>query len=165
MKKLLIFIFFINSVYAQKSIDNTREKVLSYKEKITSARSYKVPVARIIINHNEKIGDDYLLVNLRYFLDGEELIIDYKEKDFIVYDSYLVPSVHELKVQAVYAGNRTGIFNYLNDYRIRVEEIYSFESKAGDLIDITTQTYKKGSFLTSFKNRPSIRFYKKIEKI
>lgn len=154
-------------------IDNIKSTIFDYKSKIVEAkRSLKgiidIPLANLQINFVKDMSSRYKVVNISCVLDGKIVYSNYDLKNQEVskvdlYNSMIAPGFHDLVVQVVYIGSAEGVFDYLNNYRVKIRARHSFNIEDGVSYILTSQGYEKGSIFTSFKDKPDIKFLSKIE--
>lgn len=122
--------------------------------------------AKIVIAHKNELGDNFLLTQVGYFLDGQPLWQESDEsgvnltqkREVPVWDGNIVEGSHTLTVNLVYKGNGTGVFRYLSAYSWKLKDSVTFSAEAGKVVTITTVGFEKGNFLTPIEERPAIRF-------
>lgn len=154
-------------------IDGIKSQIFDYKSKIVeSKRSLKgiidIPLANLQINYDNDMSSRYKVVNISCLLDGKIIYSNYDLKNQEVtkvdlYNSMIAPGFHDVVVQVVYVGNADGVFDYLNNYRVKIRSRHSFNVDDGVSYVLTSQGYEKGSIFTSFKDKPDIKFISKIE--
>ncbi|MBN1115322.1 MAG: hypothetical protein JXA66_08280 [Oligoflexia bacterium] len=154
----------------KEKINTIKDKVLDAKSRImevntSSVKEKNVDVALsyLTIRHRDEMSSRFSLINLTYILDGEKIYSEYdlyknKRDEFVIYDSMISPGHHEVIVQAIYTGNAEGVFDYLNDYRIKVRSRYSFVIKDGKKFALDCTGYETGKIFTSFRDRPALKF-------
>jgi hypothetical protein len=165
MKKLFFLIFLITNFLNanEANLKKDKEKLLKYKEKITKLKnsdySSDIPLTFLKIVHKKDIGDSYKLISLKYLLNNKEIFFNFKvDKNKIIYEDYIIPGKYKLVVEAVYMGNEEGVFDYLNNYRVKVKREKVFSTKSGQFFNIESKSRQRGFIFTSFKNRPDIVF-------
>jgi len=156
----------------KEKIESVKDQVLDAKSKLIEITKEKfsadTPLSYLSIQHKNRMGSRYSLINLTYILDGKKIFADhdlYKSKKDIysVYNGFVAPGHHEVVVEAVYSGNGEGVFDYLADYRITTQKKYQFVVPDAKKIYLEGSGYESGSIFTSFKARPAIEFNKRIE--
>ncbi|MCX6113058.1 MAG: hypothetical protein NTY22_07250 [Proteobacteria bacterium] len=63
----------------------------------------------------------------------------------------------------VCSGSEDSAFNYLKDYRIKVQNRYPFVIPNGKKMVIKGSSFESGTIFTSFKDRPSVKFDSSLE--
>lgn len=154
-------------------INSIKSDVFDFKSRLVeSKRGLKgvidVPFANLQINFENDMSSTYRIINLSCLLDGKNIYSNYdiKEQDtknLDIYNSMVAPGYHEVVIQVVYVGNAEGLFDYLNNYRVKVKSRHSFNVEDGVSYKLTSLGYEKGTIFTSFKDKPNIKFVSKIE--
>ena len=121
---------------------------------------------RVNVEFINEMSARYQIYSLVYKLDGENVYSffygdavgkgDLKRKPK-PYVQPLAPGSHTIEVHLVHTGNDTGVFSYLNDYKILTERKISFEVKKESSTKIDLVAFEKGWILTDFKERPDLR--------
>ncbi len=155
-------------------VDKMKEDVLNKKtqnllfKQLVRSENIESSFPTVNISHVNEMGVRYKIVSLAYSLDGER-IYNYLSEERVgkeqvfnretqVYKGPMVPGSHELVVDVVYKGNDTGVFSYINDYKIPVQTKRSFKVDKGQKVTIQVVGFEKGWALTDFKDRPDFRF-------
>jgi hypothetical protein len=120
---------------------------------------------KLAIDFASEMSERYKLYSLVYKLDGQvvysffygdsvgKVELDRKPRTFT---QPLAPGSHVLEIQLVHTGNDTGVFSYLNDYKILTEKKIPFEVKKETQTVISMVAFEKGWILTDFKERPDL---------
>ena len=95
----------------------------------------QAPAVGTVRVRNE-MGKRYRLVEMTVALDGEQ--VGYRrapdgtelEKDFEAFQGPVSPGRHSVTVILGYEGRNTGLFNYVDNYKFRVQSGYAFEAAA-----------------------------------
>jgi uncharacterized small protein (DUF1192 family) len=119
--------------------------------------------AKAVLIHRNEMGSSYVLESAAFALDGAPVYskvdvngdLDRRE-EFEVFDGRVVPGKHQLSVRLVYRGHGSGLFNYLEGYRFKVESSYTFDAEAGRLSTVRMTGYEKNG--AEPKDRPAIKF-------
>jgi len=156
----------------KEKIEMMRDKVLDSKSRLMEVSKQDlatdVPLSYISISHKNKMSSRFHIMSLKYTLDGKNIYSfyesgDHERKDYSVYSSFLAPGHHEVLVEAVVSGSASGVFEYLKDYKIKVQDRFAFVVPDKKKIMISGISYETGTIFTSFKDRPSIKFDSLIE--
>lgn len=158
--------------YSNTEIDRLKESVVDEKVQmrllrfLTRKEGIGAGATKVIVDFISEMSTRYQIYSLVYKLDGEPVYSffygdavgktekDRKPRAFI---QSLAPGTHSLEVQVVHTGNDTGVFSYLNDYKILTEKKLSFEVQKEASTKIEVVGYEKGWILTDFKERPDLR--------
>ncbi len=158
--------------FSSSEVERLKETVLDEKLQLRLLRhlTKKDGIAggttKILISFLSEMSSRYQIYSLVYKLDGETVYsffygdtvrkadTDKKPRE---YSQPLAPGTHSLEIQAVHTGNDTGVFSYLNDYKILTEKKFSFEVRKENSTKIDLIAYEKGWILTDFKERPDLR--------
>lgn len=155
----------------QEKIESIKSKVLDSKSKLIEVTKDQIdkqePISYLSVMHLNDMSSRFNIIRLTYVLDGKSIYSGYDlyKKDSSVYpifNSYVAPGHHEVVVEAVYSGSSQGLFDYLKDYRIRVQRRYAFVVPDGKKVIVSGSSYEKGKIFTPFKDRPDISFEQKI---
>lgn len=157
--------------YSSSEVDRLKEAVLDEKMQMRLLRhlTKKDGIAsgstKIVMSFSSEMSTRYQIYSLVYKLDGETVYsffygdavgkpdADKKPKE---YAQPLAPGTHNIEIQVVHTGNDSGVFSYLNDYKILTEKKFSFEIKKESSTKIDIVAYEKGWILTDFKERPDL---------
>lgn len=154
----------------QEKIESIKSKVRDSKSKlieVTKDSMYKEePISYLSIQHINDMSSRFNILRLTYILDGKNVYSGYdlyksSSNTYPVFNSFVAPGHHEVIVEAVYAGNAEGLFDYLKDYRARVQRRYAFVVPDGKKMIVSGTSYEKGRIFTPFKDRPEISFEQK----
>jgi hypothetical protein len=154
----------------QEKIESIKSKVRDSKSKlieVTKDSLYKEePISYLSIQHINDMSSRFNILRLTYILDGKNVYSGYdlyksSNNTYPVFNSFVAPGHHEVIVEAIYAGNAEGLFDYLKDYRARVQRRYAFVVPDGKKIVVSGTSYEKGRIFTPFKDRPEISFEQK----
>jgi hypothetical protein len=121
--------------------------------------------ARAGIQHVNKMGSSYRLIQLVYALDGttifsrnDETGAMHDSKAFDVLTGPITPGSHTLSVLALYRGHGYGVFKYLSKYKFTVRSSHTFTATEGKGTTIKVIGYEKGGATTPLEQRPAIDF-------
>jgi hypothetical protein len=161
----------INSLVNQINI--LKSTVFDYKSKIIEAKRglrgvIEVPLANLQITFNNRMSNRYRMINISCLLDGKNVYSNYDLREqkidkINLYNSMIAPGYHEVVIQVVYVGNADGVFDYLNNYRVKVKSRHSFSIEDGVSYILDADGFEKGTLFTSFKDKPDIRFISRVE--
>ena len=152
----------------KEKIEMMRDKVLDSKSKLIEVSGDElgtnVPLSYISVTHENKMSSRFNIVSLKYLLDGKGIYSYYnsdgslEKKTYSVYSAFVAPGHHEVVVEAVVSGSGNGMFDYLKDYRVKVQDRFAFVIPDKKKVIIAGFSYEKGGIFTSFKERPGIKF-------
>lgn len=119
--------------------------------------------AKAVVIHRNEMGSSFVLESAAFALDGAPVYtkvdvngdLDRRE-EFEVFNGRVVPGKHQLSVRLVYRGHGSGLFNYLEGYRFKVESSYTFDAEAGRLATVRMTGYERNG--AEPKDRPAIKF-------
>lgn len=149
----------------KEDVINRKTQMLLFKNLLKSEGAESTyPV--VTVNYINEMSSRYRVDSVIVSVDNER-VYSYHIEDNLgkqglgsenqVYKSPLVPGVHELSVEVIYKGSDSGIFSYINDYKISTVGKQTFDLKKGQSIKIDVVGFEKGWVLTDFKDRPDIR--------
>ena len=101
-----------------------------------------------------------------YSVDGERVYSYYLEDNLgkpplgtetQVFKGPIIAGTHELGIELVYKGNDSGVFSYINDYKIPTQGKKAFKVEKSQNLDVQVVGYEKGWALTDFKDRPDLK--------
>ena len=157
----------------KEKIEMLRDNVLDAKSKLIEVSkndlNSSIPVSYLTITHNNDMSARFDIISLKYILDGKNVYSYYRvdedasKKVYSVFSSFVTPGHHEIIVEAIVSGSATGAFDYLKDYRIKVQDRFAFMAPDKKKIVVSGSSYEKGGIFTSFKNRPGVKFYTVVE--
>jgi len=161
----------MNSLVNQ--INLIKSEVFDYKSKIIESKRglrgiIEVPLANLQINFINDMSSRYRLINISCLLDGKNVYSNYDLKDLKIdkidlYNSMIAPGYHEVVIQAVYVGSAEGVFDYLNNYRVKIKSRQSFSIEDGVSYILTAKGFERGTLFTSFKDKPDLKFISRVE--
>lgn len=121
--------------------------------------------ARAQIVHENKMGNSYRLLSLRYALDGTQIFSRsdpsggmHKKKTFDIMTGPIAPGSHTISVEATYRGNGYGPIRYLNKYKFKVRSSHTFTASEGAGTRIRVLAFEKGGVSVPLEKRPTIDF-------
>lgn len=150
-----------------EKIDSIRNKVFDAKSKLIETTKDDVatgaPLAFLTIEHKNKMGSRFNILSLTYILDGKRIYSEYdlyrnKKDIYTVFNTFIAPGHHEIFVEMVCSGSEDSSFNYLKDYRIKVQSRFPFVMANDKKTIINAASFESGTIFTSFKDRPSVEF-------
>ena len=127
--------------------------------------------ARAGIQHFNKMGSSYRLVQLIYALDGTTIFTRkddsgamHETKNFDVLSGPITPGSHTLSVMAIYRGHGYGVFRYLKKYKFTVKSSHTFTVDEGKGLNIRVIGYERGGTTTPLEDRPALDFQVNVAK-
>jgi hypothetical protein len=159
----------------ESSIAELKEQIFRSKAKLTllteQVQGGSTSGARLVLTHKNQMGDNFLLVEVDYFLDGSPLWQEVDDtgrrltpkKEHLLWDGNLVEGPHTLTVELKYKGNGTGAFQYLAGYQWKLKDAITFTAEPGKLVVIDAIAFEQGNFTTEMTERPRIRFEKSVK--
>ena len=121
--------------------------------------------ARAGIQHINKMGTSYRLVQLIYALDGTTIFTRkddsgamHETKNFDILSGPITPGSHTLSVMAIYRGHGYGVFRYLKKYKFTVKSSHTFTVDEGKGLTIRVIGYERGGTTTPLEDRPALDF-------
>ncbi len=159
----------------EDSVAELKEQIFRSKAKLTllteQVQGGTGAGARIVVNHKNLMGPNFLLVEVDYFLDGTPLWQEVDEKgtkltamkDHPLWDGNIIEGSHTLAVELKYQGNGTGVWQYLAGYNFKLKDSITFTAEPGKLVTIDVVGFEKGNFTTEMTERPTIRFDQNIQ--
>ena len=144
---------------------NKKNQMLLFRQ-LLKTEAIESTFPRVFIDHVNEMGGRYKIYSLVYYIDKEKVFGYYLEenstnrqnfdKETTIFKGPVAPGQHEINVEVIYQGNDTGIFNYINDYKIPVQAKKTFKVEKGQNIEIRVVAFEKGWALTDFKDRPDL---------
>lgn len=153
-------------------IDRMKQEVLNKKtqmmlfKQLLRSEGIESNFPIVNIKHINEMGARYKIYSLTYSIDKDRVYTFHAEDNFTkqelgretsVFKGPLAPGVHELLVEVIYQGNDTGVFSYINDYKIPSQIKKMVKIDKGQNLDIQIIGYEKGWALTDFKDRPDLK--------
>jgi hypothetical protein len=127
--------------------------------------------ARAGIQHFNKMGSSYRLVQLIYALDGTTIFTRkddsgamHETKNFDILSGPITPGSHTLSVMAIYRGHGYGVFRYLKKYKFTVKSSHTFTVDEGKGLNIKVIGYERGGTTTPLEDRPALDFQVNVAK-
>ncbi len=164
-------------------IKGIEEKVNDLKEKIFRTKSRLLLLqetvlggdisssAKAVIYHANEMSSAFVLESAAYTLDGASIFTkvdnggDLADKEsFEIFNGLIVPGNHQISVRLNYRGHGYGIFSYLDGYKFKVEDSYTFSAEPGRVTILRVVGFEKGGMLTDIKDRPAIRYEVEVSK-
>jgi hypothetical protein len=158
--------------FIKEEVNDQKEKVLNTKaqmnlyRQLLKAESIDPSFPKLNIKHINEMSSRYSIYSIAYTIDQDRVYTYYIEdnlgkqavgRETTVYKGALVPGPHELNVEVVYRGNDSGVFSYINDFKIPVNLKKTIELKKNQNLDVEVVGYEKGWALTDFKERPDLK--------
>lgn len=158
--------------FVKSEIDALKENVMDEKlqmrllRHLTKKDGISSGSTKLIIDYLSEMSSRYQIYSLVYKLDGETVYNFFygdavgkaeAERRPKSYSQPLAPGSHVLEVQLVHTGNDTGVFAYLQDYKILTEKKITFEVAKESSTKIEVISFEKGWILTDFKERPDLQ--------
>lgn len=160
-----------DSDYKASEIDRLKDAVVDEKlqmrllRHLTKKEGLTSGSTKISLHFITEMSSRYKLYSVNYKIDGQN-VYSYFYGDVASTESDermpkeitqpVTPGTHSIEVQIVHTGNDTGVFAYLNDYKILTEKKFSFEVAKETQAKIELIAYEKGWLLTDFKERPDL---------
>lgn len=127
--------------------------------------------ARATIEHVNKMGSSYRLIQLVYALDGTTIFTRkddtgklHETKRFDILAGPITPGSHTLTVMAVYRGHGYGVFKYLKKYKFTARSSHTFTVDEGKGITIKVVGFERGGTTTPLEDRPALDFQVSVAK-
>lgn len=162
-----------DSGYIADEVDRMKDEVLNRKAQMQLLKylirnegvNASYPLVEIYLTN--EMSTRYQLFSLNYTIDGDS-VYNFSLEDYMGsnnsdvkpqnFKTNIAPGTHMLKVQAVYKGNDSGVFSYINDYKVKIESATKFQvDKAGGGRSIQIVAFEKGWMMTDFKDRPDLK--------
>lgn len=125
----------------------------------------RVGGARVVINHLDDTGSRFRIVRVLYSLDGEAVFAastDTANLDAMRHEQIHAGSVvagpHNIAVQVVMEGGRSGIFSYMSDYRFTIRSSFAFNVDEGQTAEVTVRIHQAGGVNAPIEQRPEVSF-------
>lgn len=151
-------------------ISELKDRVLDRKLQLNLVRELirrekldtQYPVLDFVFKNS--MSNRYILQSVEYFVDEEKVFsflsdadsADSQSKEVPSFNLNLAPGSHQVRVVAIYKGNDSGVFSYLNNYKVRSEGTAEVEIKKGQNSKLDVVGFEKGGLFTDFKERPSV---------
>jgi hypothetical protein len=154
----------------EETVSELKEQIFRSKAKLTllteQVQGGVAAGSKLVINHKNALGDNILMTQVSYFLDGAPLWQEVDEtglalsekRDRPLWDGNIVEGSHTLSVVIQLKGNGTGVFRYMNDYKWKIPERLTFTAEPGKITVIDVVVFEQGNFTTELKDRPKLRF-------
>ncbi|MBK9294555.1 MAG: hypothetical protein IPM57_08940 [Oligoflexia bacterium] len=149
----------------KQEVLNKKTQMMLFKQLLKSEGiESNFPIVNI--KHVNQMGVRYKIYSLTYTIDKDRVYTFHAEDNFTkqelspetqVFRGPLSPGLHELLVEVIYQGNDTGVFSYINDYKIPSQMKKLIKVDKGQNLDIQIVGYEKGWALTDFKDRPDLK--------
>ena len=158
--------------YSSAEVDRLKEAVVEEKlqmkllRHLTRKDGIGGGSTRIGISFLSEMSTRYQIYSLVYKLDGETVYSFFygdavgrsdADRKPMPFTQPVAPGSHSIEIQIVHTGNDSGVFAYLNDYKILTEKKVSFVVQKESQTKIEVVAYEKGWILTDFKERPDLR--------
>lgn len=150
-------------------VDNLKEEVFRSKSRIAMLKervlSGRLSGSRAVIVHISDLGAQYKLRRVAYSIDGERVFnetdrdgsLSSKDK-FEVYNGVIEPGHHVVSLLLKFRGSGLGIFNYMQEYKFKVQDSCEFEAVEGKNSIVEIRLTRTGNFLTqSYEKRPAVK--------
>ena len=143
----------------KEDVINKKSQMLLFKQ-LMKNEGIESTYPVVTIDHVNEMSSRYKIYSLAYSIDNERVYTYYLEdatgkeplgRETEVFKGPLVAGTHELGVEIVYKGNDSGIFSYINEYKIPITSKKTFKVDKGMNLDIQIVGYEKGWALTDFK--------------
>jgi hypothetical protein len=154
----------------EETVSELKEQIFRSKAKLTllteQVQGGVAAGSKLVINHKNQLGDNILMTQVSYFLDGAPLWQEVddtglalsEKRDRPLWDGNIVEGSHTLSVVIQLKGNGTGVFRYMNDYKWKIPERLTFTAEPGKITVIDVVLFEQGNFTTELKDRPKLRF-------
>jgi hypothetical protein len=149
----------------KEDVVNKKAQMLLFKQLIKN-EGIESTYPIVSISHVNEMSSRYKIYSMVYSIDGERVYSYYLEdnaakqplnRETQVFKGPIIAGTHELTVDIVYKGNDSGIFSYINEYKIPTQLKRSFKVDKGQNLDVQIVGYEKGWALTDFKDRPDLK--------
>jgi len=120
--------------------------------------------AQAVIAHSNEMGGSFRLVELKYVLDGTQVLERneqttedlYKVKSFDVFSGPIAPGNHTLTAMAKYKGHGYSMFAYVDKYEFIARGNTAFTTGEGKVSKVDCRGYEKGGPSTPLEKRPAL---------
>jgi hypothetical protein len=156
----------------KENVDRMKEDVLNKKtqmllfRQLLKSEAFESSFPVVTVVHLNEMSSRYKIFSLTYTIDEDRVYTYYMDepgankalgREISVFKGPLVPGSHELVVDVVYRGNDSGVFSYINEYKIPAQIKTTFKVDKGQNATVQVVGYEKGWALTDFKDRPDLR--------
>lgn len=151
-------------------VNDLKEKIFRTKTRLMNLQEMVIggdiaAGARAVLLHRNEMGSAFVLESAAYSLDGNPVYAKVdrqgdlgRRDEFEVFNGRVAPGNHQLAVKYVYRGHGYGVFNYLDEYRFKVQSSYDFNAEAGKITNVRVVAFEKGNFTDDLKDRPAVRY-------
>lgn len=156
-----------SSEYQQIEVNRLKELALDNKTQMIMLQQLllnegtETAYPKLNIRFTNDFGRRYKIFSVQYFIDSVQVysyIPDKPNSDISIkeFKSTLSPGKHNIKAVVSFAGNDSGVFSYLSDYKINIEKNQDFNLERGQDALIEIRTEEIGNMLTDFRERANI---------
>lgn len=161
---------------AEAQVHDLQERVFRSKATLELLRELVVEGSgtgsTLKITHVDDLTRDYTVEGVQYYLDGKPVFTwalsdgtPIPDEGVTVEDGAVAPGTHAVQVTLSLRGNGGKMFDYVQDYRFKVESSYSFEVQAGMSTKLTVHAVAKGGVKKAFTERPTVQYEVRSETV
>lgn len=161
---------------AEAQVHDLQERVFRSKATLELLRELVVEGSgtgsTLKITHVDDLSRDYTVEGVQYYLDGKPVFTwalaegtPIPDEGVTVEDGAVAPGTHAVQVTLSLRGNGGKMFDYVQDYRFKVESSYSFEVQAGMSTKVTVHAVAKGGVKKAFTERPTVQYEVRSETV
>lgn len=161
---------------AEAQVHDLKERVFRSKATLELLRELVVEGSgtgsTLKIEHVDDLTRDYTVEGVQYFLDGKPVFTwaladgtPIPDEGVTVDDRAVAAGTHAVQVTLSLRGNGGKLFDYVQDYRFKVESSYSFEVEAGMATELTVHAIAKGGVKKAFTERPTVVYEVRSEPV
>jgi hypothetical protein len=161
---------------AEEEVHALKERVFRSKATLQLLRELAVEgahsAAELRVTHVEALPRAFEIDSIQYFLDGKTIWSwaagegsGEVPAELLVRDQPIAAGQHNLQVAMTVRGEGRGVFEYLDDYRLKVESSYPFQIEGGTVTDLTVKVVVKGGVQKKFTERPTVVYEERHEQL
>jgi hypothetical protein len=150
--------------YLREQVLDSKTQMMLFKYLIRK-EGVNASYPKITVKFTNELASRYKVYSVQYTVNNEIVYTftrdEIGQKDTGVnspedFQLALPPGQHSLGVELVVKGNESGVFSYLNSYKVTTKGKSNFKVDVNTSTKIEVTAYEKGWFLTDFKDRPDL---------
>tara|TARA_B100001248_G_C27399272_1_gene468560 strand:+ start:5100 stop:5687 length:588 start_codon:yes stop_codon:yes gene_type:complete len=159
--------------FAQAEVDKLKDAVLNKKlqirmfQEILESEGINQSYPKITIEFGNRLGGRYRIFSVEYIINGvrsyfyqtpdtEIRKVSSVKENVESYETTLAPGEHDIQVIVNYVGNDSGIFSYLSEYKVQMQQKKKLKFTKDNDYKILVQAYEKGGLLSDFKEKAKL---------
>lgn len=143
----------------KERVIEAKSRLLSYSQKVAQGFASGT---QLYMKINNKLGRDFEIEKLSFFLDGHQVFTREFEAgeevdELLAYKGSVLPGRHRIDVDAILRGD-DGLLDFNFKARLRLESGEYFAANEGKVVELDLVMFDRGGAFKAIESRPGLKF-------